>query len=108
MFLAAITFVICALSCPTLGSVFYIGPFRSGANVWRKFYAAYVIVMCALFIASFFSFVRLLSITGFLAIFFLCLWSISFVMTVLVLMVFLLSFRLWYISILYDVNYNQF
>ena len=54
MFLVAVVFVICALSCPTCGSVFYIGPFRIGADIWRKFYAAYVIVMCGLFIASFF------------------------------------------------------
>ena len=54
MFLVAVVFVICALSCPTCGSVFYIGPFRIGVDIWRKFYAAYVIVMCGLFIASFF------------------------------------------------------
>ena len=55
MLLVAVIFVICALSCPTCGSVFYIGPFRIGSNIWRKFYAAYVLVMCALFIASFFA-----------------------------------------------------
>ena len=54
MLIVAVIFVICALSCPTCGSVFYIGPFRIGSDIWRKFYAAYVIVMCALFIASFF------------------------------------------------------
>ena len=54
MFVVAVIFVICAMSCPTCGSVFYIGPFRIGASVWRKFYAAYVIVMCGLFIGSFF------------------------------------------------------
>ena len=53
MFIIAVIFVICALCCPTCGSVFYIGPFRIGSNIWRKFYAAYVIVMCGLFIASF-------------------------------------------------------
>ena len=54
MLIAAAIFVICALSCPTCGSVFYIGPFRIGVDIWRKFYVAYVIVMCGLFIASFF------------------------------------------------------
>ena len=54
MFLIAVIFVICAMCCPTCGRVFYIGPFRIGSNVWRKFYAAYVIVMCSLFLASFF------------------------------------------------------
>jgi len=54
MLIVAVIFVICAMCCPTCGSVFYIGPFRIGAAVWRKFYAAYVVVMIGLFIASFF------------------------------------------------------
>lgn len=54
MLVVAVIFVICAMCCPTCGRVFYIGPFRIGSNIWRKFYAAYVIVMCGLFIVSFF------------------------------------------------------
>ena len=53
MFLVAVVFVAIALSNPALGSVFYIGPFRIGADVWRAFYAAYAIVMAALFVLSF-------------------------------------------------------
>ena len=54
MFLIAVVFVFIALSCPTCGSVFYIGSFRVGSDVWRVFYAIYAIVMVLLFIASFF------------------------------------------------------
>lgn len=54
MFLVAAVFVFCALSNPTLGSTFYIFGIRIGADVWRAFYLFYVIVMAALFAASFF------------------------------------------------------
>ena len=54
MFLIAVIFVVCALSCPTCGSVFYIGPLRIGSEVWRAFYAFYAIVMVLLFVLSFF------------------------------------------------------
>ena len=54
MFVVAVIFVVCALSCPTCGSVFYIGPLRIGADVWRAFYAVYAIVMVLLFVLSFF------------------------------------------------------
>ena len=54
MFVVAVIFVACALSCPTCGSVFYIGPLRIGADVWRVFYAIYAIVTVLLFLVSFF------------------------------------------------------
>ena len=54
MFVVAVIFVVCALSCPTCGSVFYIGSIRIGADVWRAFYAIYAIVMVLLFVLSFF------------------------------------------------------
>ena len=54
MFIVAVVFVFIALSCPTCGSVFYIGPLRIGADVWRAFYAVYALVMVLLFVLSFF------------------------------------------------------
>ena len=54
MLIIAIVFVICALMCPTCGSVFYIFGIPIGAEVWRIFYLIYVIVMVLLFILSFF------------------------------------------------------
>ena len=54
MFIVAAVFVYCAVSCPTLGRVFYIGSIRIDAEIKRVFYACYVIVMVSLFIASFF------------------------------------------------------
>ena len=54
MFVIAAVFVLCALSAPNLGCVFYIGPFRIGAEVWRICYAIYALIMVSLFFASFF------------------------------------------------------
>ena len=54
MLIVAVVFVYCAVSCPTLGSVFYIGSVRIDAEIKRVFYGFYVIVMALLFIASFF------------------------------------------------------
>ena len=54
MLIVAVIFVVCALSCPTCGSTFYIGSLRIGADVWRVFYAIYAIVMVFLFLLSFF------------------------------------------------------
>ncbi len=48
MLIVAVVFVLCALSNPGLGRVFYIGSIRIGADVKRVFYTAYVIVMVAL------------------------------------------------------------
>lgn len=54
MFVIAVIFVLCALANPALGHTIYIGPFAFGAKQWRVCYAAYVLVMAALFLASFF------------------------------------------------------
>lgn len=54
MLLAAVVFVFIALSCPTCGRVFYIGSFQVTGEVRRAFYKGYVVVMCALFLTSFF------------------------------------------------------
>lgn len=54
MLAAAVVFVICAMSCPTLGSTIYIGSFAFGAEQWRICYLVYVIVMVYLFAVSFF------------------------------------------------------
>ena len=54
MFIVAVIFVVCALSCPTLGTTIYIGSFAFGAQQWRICYLIYVIVMVVLFAASFF------------------------------------------------------
>ncbi len=54
MFVIAVVFVIIAVSVPTLGSVFYIGNFRFGAEQWRVCYVIYVVIMAALFAGSFF------------------------------------------------------
>ncbi len=54
MFIAAAVFVYCAVSCPTIGRVFYIGIIRIDAEVKRVFYACYAIVMASMFIVSFF------------------------------------------------------
>ena len=49
----AAVFVFCALSCPTLGSTFYLGGIAIGAEVWRVFCVLYVLIMAGLFAASF-------------------------------------------------------
>ena len=54
MLIAAVIFVCCAVSCPTLGSVFYIGSVRIDAEIKRVFYGCYIIVMALLFNSSFF------------------------------------------------------
>lgn len=55
MLIIAIVFVICALSCPTLGHTLYIGSFSFGAREWRICYLIYLIIMLSLFIGSFFA-----------------------------------------------------
>ena len=54
MLIVAVVFVVCALSNPALGKVFYIGSIKIGADIKRAFYAVYAIVMVALFGISFF------------------------------------------------------
>ncbi len=53
MFIAAVVFVIIAVSCPTLGRVFYIGSFRVDGEVLEVFYICYLVVMVLLFLLSF-------------------------------------------------------
>ena len=53
LFVAAVVFVLLAMSCPTCGSVFYIGSFRVGVEVWHVFYKCYAAVMALLFVVSF-------------------------------------------------------
>lgn len=48
MLIVAAVFVLCALSNPGLGRVFYIGSIRIGSDIKRAFYAVYVVVMLAL------------------------------------------------------------
>lgn len=54
MFIIAVIFVICAISCPTLGKTIYIGSFEFGAEQWRVCYKIYAVVMIGMFVASFF------------------------------------------------------
>ena len=54
MLAAAVIFVFCALSAPTLGRTIRIGSFVFGAEQWRFCYKVYAIVMVGLFVASFF------------------------------------------------------
>ena len=53
MLIIAVVFLSIALTHPEFGTVFYIGNLRIGAAIWRAFYLIYVVVMVALFIASF-------------------------------------------------------
>ena len=53
MFIVAVVFVFCAISCPTLGRTIYIGSFRFGAEQWRFCYKVYAVVMVGLFGTSF-------------------------------------------------------
>lgn len=53
MFVAAVVFVIIAVSCPTLGHVFYIGSFRVDGDVLHIFYNIYLGIMVLLFLLSF-------------------------------------------------------
>jgi len=53
MFVAAVVFVIIAVSCPTLGRVFYIGSFRVDGDVLHIFYNIYLVIMVLLFLLSF-------------------------------------------------------
>lgn len=54
MLIVAVVFVFFALSNPALGSVFYIGSIKIGADIKRSFYAVYVLVIVTLFASSFF------------------------------------------------------
>jgi hypothetical protein len=54
MCLVAVVFLSIALSHPELGTVFYIGSFRVGAEVWRTFYCIYAAVALGCLVVSFF------------------------------------------------------
>ena len=54
MLLVAVVFLAIALTHPELGTVFYIGNWRVGAEVWRIFYLVYIGVMIGAFVLSFF------------------------------------------------------
>ncbi len=54
LLLIALVFLFCAVSCPTLGRVFYLGPFRIAAEQRRAFYGLYAAVTAGLFLLSFF------------------------------------------------------
>lgn len=53
MLVIAVVFLFCAVSCPTLGHVFYLGPFRIAAEQWRVFYKLYAAITVGLFLLSF-------------------------------------------------------
>ncbi|MBQ3199180.1 MAG: hypothetical protein IJB67_02305 [Firmicutes bacterium] len=53
MLIAAVVFVVCALSAPNLGQTIYIDGWEFGAEQWRVCYAIYAVVMIALFVVSF-------------------------------------------------------
>lgn len=54
MFLAAVVFVFCAVSCPTFGRVFYIGGVRIDAELKRMLYGCYIAIVILLLGISFF------------------------------------------------------
>ena len=54
MLIVAISFLLCALTHPELGTVFYIGGFKIGSAIWKAFYLMYAVVMVALLGISFF------------------------------------------------------
>ena len=53
MLIAAAIFVFCAVSCPTLGRVFYIGSIRIDAEIKRMFYRCCMAITILLFGISF-------------------------------------------------------
>lgn len=54
MLIAAVVFLVFALTHPEAGSVFYIGNLAIGSEIWRVFYIVYALVMVVFFAASFF------------------------------------------------------
>lgn len=53
MLIAAVIFVFCALSCPTLGHTVHIGTHTFGSQAMAICYAIYAMIMVVLFIVSF-------------------------------------------------------
>lgn len=54
LLVAGAIFLFCAISCPTLGHVFHLGPFRIAAEQRQVFYRLYAAVTAGLFLLSFF------------------------------------------------------
>ncbi len=54
MFATAIAFLVYVLTHPEFGSVFYIGNFEIGPEIWKIFYCLYAFIMICLFAGSFF------------------------------------------------------
>ena len=54
LLLIALIFLFCAVASPTLGHVFYLGPFRIAAEQRRACYGLYAAVTAGLFLLSFF------------------------------------------------------
>ena len=54
LLLIAFAFLFCVISCPTLGHVFHLGPFRIAAEQRQVFYRLYAAVTAGLFLLSFF------------------------------------------------------
>ena len=53
LLIVALVFLFCVLSCPTLGHVFHLGPFRIAAEQRQVFYRLYAAVTAGLFLLSF-------------------------------------------------------
>ena len=53
LLLIAFVFLFRTVSCPTLGRVFHLGPFRIAAEQRRVFYRLYAAVTAGLFLLSF-------------------------------------------------------
>ena len=53
LLVAGAIFLFCAISCPTLGHVFHLGPFRIAAEQRQIFYRLYAATV-GLFLLSFF------------------------------------------------------
>jgi hypothetical protein len=54
MLVVAVIFLGIALTHPELGTVFYVGNWRVGVEVWQTFYVVYAVVMIGTFLLSFF------------------------------------------------------
>ena len=52
MLVIAIVFLAYTLTHPESGTVFYIGSWAIGSEIWRAFYLFYTVVMIGLFAAS--------------------------------------------------------
>ena len=53
LLLIALVFLFCVISCPTLGRVFHLGPFRIAAEQRQAFYRLYAAATGGLFLLSF-------------------------------------------------------